>query len=448
MFDALRSGLHFAPNIDLLDETMREGAERATINFTLEEKVEVARRVSALGVRSIITGTFPEVPDSVELLRRLVDEVRAGRIAEETRFLVIAHLGPSLEKTIRLLHDLGDGGAQRTWIVGIYNVSDIGIQHHLPHTTKSTIDPREWSEWSRERRREQAVEWLETGLALAATYRGGGVMLGCMDAFRADLQHVNRVVEIAQRRGVSQIRLVDTAGTCLPEQLDTYVGELVEKFPSISFYGHFHNDFGLATANAVRALGLGLRGVDVTIGGLGNRAGHPPLAEVVTALHYLYGVTIPSFQYQLLNEASRYVERLYGLLEGATRAVTGQLTHGILSGHRTKLQSEERQLYDIIEPEFVGTKLIKMFGIRSAGADGVFHFMREHRARMEAAGIEVSQENAERLAPAVIARWKAHSAAAGQRLREAVGTYQDALNASFTSEEDILAVILQAASTT
>ncbi|MEF9673028.1 hypothetical protein QNM99_15850 [Pseudomonas sp. PCH446] len=70
-------------------------------------------------------------------------------------------------------------------------------------------------------------------------YQGGGVMVGLLDTFRALHSHLINTVDLVARHGIGQIRLVDTAGTCLPHQVQGFVGELVERFPAIRFYGIF-----------------------------------------------------------------------------------------------------------------------------------------------------------------------------------------------------------------
>ncbi|AOK32051.1 MULTISPECIES: homocitrate synthase [Burkholderia] len=433
---------HFKSDIDLMDESLREGAERATVPPTLEAKCDLAEAIAACGVRTIVVGMFPDVPHNIAFLAELLRRQQAGRIAAHVRFMVISHVGITMEQSFAAL----DGIAREhglpldsVWLIAIHSVSDQQVQHLFPVILRKDcaidFDQADWDARTTAERRDFNLQWLDAFLPTLKRFRGGGVMIGLLDAFRADHGHLVNAVDLVARHGFEQVRLVDTAGTCLPHQLEQTVGTLVTRHPALRFYGHFHDDFGMATSNAIVGLSLGLQGVDVSVGGFANRAGHPALAEVAMALRKLYGIELAGFDYRSLFALSRLSERLYGLLENPAQAITGVITHSIQSGIRTELLAKAPTIFDILDPHEIGSSLVKMFGVRS-GRDGLLRFLRETRL-LEPHGLEPTAELADRLYPLLEAEWKRRSASAHDDLRRCIADYHRALNQSLFTEDEV-----------
>jgi isopropylmalate/homocitrate/citramalate synthase len=428
----------FADDIDLMDETLREGAERATVPPTLEAKADLAEAIAHAGIRSIVVGMFPDVPHNIAFLKELVERQSTGRIPQHVRFLVISHVGITFRQTLDALNHLSIP-LSSVWIIAIHSVSDLQMRHLFPTILRKdpalAWDDEAWSRTSDAEMRRFNLKWFDEFLPSLAAYQGGGVMVGLLDAFRADHEHLVAAAQTVARHPVTQIRLVDTAGTCLPHQVQRTVGELVSGFPQIQFFGHFHDDFGMATGNAMTGLSLGLKGVDVSVGGFANRAGHPPLAEVTMALRKLYGIALPGFRYDQLTRLSRLSESLYGLMENPAQAVTGVITHSVQSGIRTELLRRAPTIFDILDPREVGADLVRMFGVRS-GRDGLLRFLRETGV-LEPLGLAPSAEIADRLYPALEREWKRRSAQAHEQLQGCIRDYHSALNHSFFTEDDV-----------
>jgi len=439
----IRDQCTFHASIDLMDETLREGAERSGISPTLDEKYVLGRAIAGAGIRSMVVGMFPDVPHSIELLRVLLQGQRRGEIAADARFLVISHVGETFRETLRVLDSL-DEPLDSVSIIVIHSVSDQQIRHLFPkilmRAPEVAWDSEAWTAASNEERRARNLDWLDGFLPETKRYRGGGIVLGLLDVFRAHPAQVKPFAELAARHGIRQIRLVDTAGTCMPQQIPSYVGDFVRSFPTNEFYCHFHDDFGMATGNAIAALAVGARGVDVSVGGFANRAGHPALAEVAMALRDLYGVTLPGFRYSDLCALSRHAERTYGLIERATQPITGVITHAVLAGIRTELMNEARTIFDVIDPAVVGATLKRGFGIRS-GKDGMLRTMKAYSSLLAEHGIEPTKEAADRYFGEVFAAWSARSRTVSQELKCAMDRYHLALARAEFSEEEVVQLI-------
>ena len=431
---------NFKSDIDLFDETLREGAERASVPPSLEEKCELAEAIAAVGVKTLVVGMFPDVPQNIDFLQALLDRQASGRIPLDVRFMVISHVGITMRQTFSVLERM-ERARDSVWIIAIHSVSDMQIEYLFPAIlTKDaavSFNQNEWEGLSKEGRRERNLAWLNDFMPSMKNPPAKGVMVGLLDAFRADQQHIENAIHVAQKHGITQIRLVDTAGTCLPHQLATTVGSIVSKFPSISFYGHFHDDFGMATANAIVGLSMGLQGVDVAVGGFANRAGHPPIAEVAMALLELYGVSLAGFEYQKLYALSRKAEQIYGLMENPAQAITGVITHAIQSGIRTELVRKAPNIFDIIDSRDIGSDLTKMFGIRS-GQDGMLRFLRENEPALRQYGIEPTSETADLLFAGLYQEWSSRGVNIQEELRGLIGQYQQALRDAFFTEDAML----------
>jgi isopropylmalate/homocitrate/citramalate synthase len=432
--------LAFHPRIDLMDETIREGAERASVPPPFAAKCELAEAIAQVGIKSIVVGMFPDVPHNVELLAALLTSQRAGRIPSDVRFLVISHVGITMQQTFAALEGI-PGSKASVWVIAITSVSDLQLMHLFPTILRKdravVMDQTEWEGLSDLERRERNLTWLDRFLPSVKSAPVGGVMVGLLDAFRADPVHVRDSVALVARHGFTQVRLVDTAGTCTPQQVPALVGKLIGEFPSLEFYGHFHDDFGMATANAILGLSLGMRGVDVAVGGFANRAGHPPLAEVAMALRHLYGIELAGFRHAALYALSRRAERTYGLMENPAQAITGVITHSVQSGIRTQLIERAPRIFDVIDPAEVGAELTKAFGVRS-GRDGMLRFLREHASVLAPLGIAATEQNADLFFERLNHEWRRRSERTRELLLEQIDAYQGAIQGSLFTEAAML----------
>lgn len=432
----------FHPHIDLFDETLREGSERSPIAVSIETKIALARATTRFGIKTIVVGMFPDVPHNIDLLRALVDDQRAGAIPDDVRFIVISHLGPLMCKTLSHLRDID---RSNVWVLAIHSVSDEQIQYLYPTVRRHESDGFNTAAWERHTsgtRRELNLDWLAeqlVQLSVEAKSIGlGGVIVGLLDSFRADSDHLHSAVDVAHRTGIRQIRLVDTAGTATPEQSGGLARSLVDRHPDMLFYGHFHDDFGMATANAISGLRCGLAGVDVAVGGFANRAGHPDLAEVAMALRNLYGISLARARYQDLYALSRIVEESYGLLESPSKAVTGVITHTVQSGIRTELVNMCPRIFDALDPADAGGTELRMFGVRS-GADGIRRIIADHAPELPPHAAELDDAAIDDLYTQLVAEWDSRSQRLQRDVLASAHAYRNAIGKALFSEATVTA---------
>ncbi|MEJ5222085.1 MAG: 2-isopropylmalate synthase, partial [Tepidiforma sp.] len=244
--------------IYIFDTTLRDGEQSAGVAFTPGEKLEIARQLEKLGV-DIIEAGFPcSTPGDLEAVQAIARSVRGP---------VICALARAVPADIDTAWEAVKEAAEPRIHVFI-NSSDIQMAHQL------------------RKDREQVLTQAEEMVKHAAKYTSN-VEFSPMDATRADPRFVFEIVRRCIDAGATTINIPDSVGYAIPEELGAFFRALFENVPNIhkarvSFHGQ--NDLGLCTANTLTAIQNGARQVEVTINGIGERAGNTSLEEVVMAI--------------------------------------------------------------------------------------------------------------------------------------------------------------------
>jgi (R)-citramalate synthase len=174
------------------------------------------------------------------------------------------------------------------------------------------------------------------------------------DATRSDFSYLTKVFQTAVSAGVDRVIVCDTVGILTPERSAVFFSKLKEKL-KIPIGVHCHNDFGMAVANTVAALGNGAQEAHLTINGLGERAGNASLEEVVVTLKSLYKLDL-KIKTELLYGTSQLVSRLTGIHVQPNKAIVGENAFTHESGIHTQGMLSNPLTYEPIAPELVGTK--------------------------------------------------------------------------------------------
>ena len=251
-----------AGSVRIFDTTLRDGEQAPGAGLTAAEKLEVARQLARLKVDVIEAGFPAASPGDFEAVRRIAQETKGG--------IAVAALARCRDgdpqraiEAIRV--------AERPHLHVFIATSDIHLKHKL------RID--------REQALAEAVRWVRYGreAARAATPRSSS---RAEDASRTDPDFLLQVYEAVVEAGATTVNIPDTVGYAIPAEFGgarrAGRGPASAARPTVSV--HCHNDLGLATANTLAAVQAGARQVEVTINGLGERAGNASLEEVVMAL--------------------------------------------------------------------------------------------------------------------------------------------------------------------
>ena len=307
--------------IEILDSTLREGEQTPGVSFTIDEKVALAKRLDAFGVDFIELGHPAVSPDVYEAVVALNDlDLKAKKMAH----------GRASKSDINDVAAIGVG-----WMGIFFGTSPLSLKHKFNVTKPEALD-----------RIETAVKYgKDKGLKLRFTAE---------DASRTDLNYLIQVGQLVQNSGADRISLADTVGCLTPTQTKKLVSRMISEL-DIPIHVHCHNDFGMATANALSALEAGAQCVDVAINGLGERCGLPPLAEVVIALTNIYKVN-RNWNLELIPELSELVNAFSKLDSNANQPIIGKNAFTHKSGLHVKAVVKEPESYEAISPESVYRK--------------------------------------------------------------------------------------------
>ena len=355
----------------IFDTTLRDGEQSPGFSMNTDEKIRLARQLEALGA-DIIEAGFPIASD---------DDAHAVRlIAQQIRRPVIAALArcnpADIERAGESLRP-----AERSRIHTFIATSDLHLERKLRIG------------------RDACLQAVTDGVTQARGYTAD-VEFSAEDATRSDIDFLCRVVETAIAAGATTINLPDTVGYCTPEEIEEFFTEVRERVSGadgVVFSAHCHDDLGLAVANSLAAMRAGVRQVECTINGIGERAGNASLEEIVMAtrvkperLPYTTGIDTTQ-----LVRTSRLLTELTQEPVQANKAIVGRNAFAHEAGIHQDGVIKDRRTYEIMTPADVGVESTLVLG-KHSGRHAV-------KKRCEDLGYELSRFELDRVYREVIA---------------------------------------------
>ena len=337
----------------VFDTTLRDGEQSPGVRLSLEEKLEIGRQLEKLGV-DIIEAGFP--------ISSPGDFASVNMLAKELGDVTICGLTRARQKDIEVAAEALAPARRRRIHTGL-GVSD----NHLMHKLRMT--------------REEALETGVQAVRCARQYTDD-VEYFMEDSGRANLDYVYKVVEEVIKAGATTINVPDTTGYTYPNEYYHLIKGIIENVPNSDmavFSCHCHNDLGMATANTLAGVMAGARQVEVTVNGIGERAGNTALEEVVMALHIRqdkFEATTRVDTTQLLR-TSRMVSKLTGMVVQRNKAVVGANAYAHSSGIHQDGVLKERSTYEIIDPLLVGAEKSEIILTARSGRHGLKHRLAE-----------------------------------------------------------------------
>lgn len=317
----------------IIDTTLRDGEQTAGVVFANREKVRIAKFLDELGVQQIEAGVPVMGGDEKEAIQAIC---RAGLKAS-----IMGWNRP-------VIKDIQESLACGVDAVAIsISTSDIHIKHKLRTT-------REWV-------LEQMVKAVEY-----AKKEGMYISVNAEDASRSDMDFLLQFTRAGKEAGADRLRYCDTVGIMEPFAIYDRISE-IRKAVDIDVEMHTHNDFGMATANALAGVKAGATHVGVTVLGLGERAGNAALEEVVMALKHLYGIDL-NFKTEMFVEVAEYVSRASGRELPAWKAIVGSNMFAHESGIHADGALKNPKTYEPFSPEEVGLERQIVIGKHSGTA--------------------------------------------------------------------------------
>ncbi len=328
------------------DTTLRDGEQTPNVCFTPEQKLEIAMMLDEIGVGEIEAG-FPVVSrKEFEAVRLIAKQGLNARI--------FAFCRANREDIDTALRCDVDG------IVIASSLSDIHLRFKLKRSFEDVF-----------RESLRLIEYASDHVFVSFTTE---------DSTRIPIRRLLAIYSRAIEHGADRVHLSDTVGVATNELVECYVTAL--KGLGCELLCHFHNDFGLATANSVKALMSGADRVAVTVNGIGERCGNACLQEVVMALEVLYGFDT-GIKLEKLYELAKLVERYSGIPIHPQAPVIGENAFTHESGMHVAGVLENPLTYEPYEPETVGRRRRIVLG-KHSGRRSVEYKMRELNLKSDA----------------------------------------------------------------
>jgi 2-isopropylmalate synthase len=335
--------------IRIFDTTLRDGEQTPGVSLTMEDKIEIARQLSKLGVDVIEAGS----PMSSEGEKRVVKEIAAAGLESE-----ICGLARATQSDIDAAIDC-----------------DVDVVHVFIPT--SPVQMKYAVNMTPEQVLSATVDHVEY-----VKKHGLKCEFSPMDATRSEPRFLKQVCQAAEKAGADMLNIPDTVGIMIPKTMRKLI-EDVRKAVKMPISVHCHDDFGMAVANSLAAVEAGATQVHATINGLGERAGNASLEEVVMALHMIYKLKT-GINSRLLYSTSRMVATLTGIFVQANKAIVGENAFAHESGIHTRGVTVKPLTFEPIKPESVG-RTRKLVAGKLAGTRGI-------KAELQEIGIHPTED--------------------------------------------------------
>ena len=326
----------------LIDTTLRDGEQMAGIGLTGKERIAIAGMIAQTGIAEMEIG-IPVMGDSeIENINDIVREY-----AGLSRFTVWCRCCEN------------DLDAARRCNVGAIHISLPVSQLHMQIVEMPA----------------EIVLNKITAFVQQVKKEFEFVSLGFQDVARADEEFIIQCIFRAKEAGVNRVRLADTVGLLEPFRTFEIFSRLASRVHGLDLGFHAHNDLGLATANTIAAIRGGARCADVTVNGIGERAGNAALEEVAVGLKKLHHIDC-GIALKKLKKLSESVGKISRVALPVNKPIVGKNVFAHESGVHVNAMLCDKRSYEPLSPEEVGNVRSIVIG-RHSGSSSVIHYFRQ-----------------------------------------------------------------------
>ncbi len=327
----------------VFDTTLRDGEQSPGATLNSQEKLDIAHQLARLGVDVMEAGFPAASPGDLAAVRQIAQSVgRTPRIDKDGKVTappVIAGLARATKNDVDKAWEAVQG-AIRPRIHTFLATSEVHMQHKLRMSPNEVL--------------EAVGEMVEYARSLCAD-----VEFSPEDAGRSDPAFLVQVLDVAIRAGATTLNIPDTVGYTTPEEYGDLIAFLRENVPGgkdVIFSTHCHNDLGLATSNTLAGMRSGARQVEVTVNGIGERAGNTSLEEVTMALHTrksVFGLE-SNIVTQEIHRSSDMVSRYTGMVIQPNKAIVGGNAFAHEAGIHQDGMLKNKRTYEIMDAATIG----------------------------------------------------------------------------------------------
>lgn len=406
--------------VEFLDTTLRDGEQTPGVNFSIKEKVAIAKQLEKWGISAIEAGFPAASPDSFTAVQTIAQTMKKTAVTGLARLVKT-----DIDACYEALKD-----AKFPQVHVFIATSPIHREFKLNKSKEEILEAiREYVSYARSKF--EVVEFSPE------------------DATRTELDFLLQVVQTAVDAGASYINIPDTVGFTTPEEyghIFRYLIDNVQSERDIRFSPHCHNDLGMAVANTLAAIENGAGRVEGTVNGIGERAGNAALEEVAVALSIReehYQVASPIHLPETIH-TSEMVSRFSGLALPKNKAVVGGNAFSHESGIHQDGVLKNPLTYEIITPELVGVSSNSLPLGKLSGRHAFVEKLKELQ-------LDVSEEELTTLfakfkdladKKELITDADLHALVAGTTVENVEGFYFENLQLSSSSDEDLHATVL------
>ena len=339
--------------IKVFDSTLRDGEQVPGAKLEKDKKLVIAEQLAILGVDIIEAGFPASSPGDLEAVKI---------IAQNIKNTTITALARATKSDIDAVWD-GIKYADNPRIHIVLGSSDI-------HINKKFSSTRE--------------DILERGVAAVryAKKLTNNVQYSAEDASRSDFDYLCQVINSVSKAGATVVNIPDTIGYAIPEEFGSLCRKIRQKIPrtdNIELSVHCHNDLGLATINTLAAVKNSIDQVEVTMNGIGERAGNAALEEVIMALKMRpdYYQAETNIRSQYIMQTSQMVSELMNISIQPNKAITGANAFAHSSGIHQDGLLKDKSNYQFIDPEIVGARSHKFVLTARSGKHALKHCLQK-----------------------------------------------------------------------
>lgn len=327
----------------VFDTTLRDGEQSPGATLNTQEKLDIAQQLARLGV-DIMEAGFPAAsPGDLDAVKQIANTVgrmpRPNKDGQRVAPPIVAGLARANKNDIDKAWEAVQG-AVRPRIHTFLATSDIHMEHKLRMSRDDVL--------------ETVGDMVQYASSLCQD-----VEFSPEDAGRSDPEFLVKVLEVAIKAGATTLNIPDTVGYTTPEEYGGLIKHLRENVPGgkdVIFSLHCHNDLGLATANTLAGLKAGARQIEVTVNGIGERAGNTSLEETVLALHtrkQVYGLETNIVTTEI-HRASDMVSRYTGIVIQPNKAIVGANAFAHEAGIHQDGMLKHKRTYEIMDASTIG----------------------------------------------------------------------------------------------
>ncbi|MFT5883959.1 MAG: 2-isopropylmalate synthase [Arcticibacterium sp.] len=349
--------------IYIFDTTLRDGEQVPGCQLNIDEKVLIAKKLDELGVDIIEAGFPVSSPGDFKAVQAVSKVVKNAIVCGLTR---------AVKNDISVAAEALKGAVRPRIHTGIGS-SDMHIKYKFNSTRDEILE-----------RGVEAVKYAKSFVEDVEFY--------AEDAGRADLEFLARMTEAVIKAGASVVNLPDTTGYLLPSVMHDRVSYLMNNVPNIDkaiLSMHNHNDLGMATANTIAGIQAGARQVEVTINGIGERAGNTSLEEVAMTLQVHKDLGFyTNIKSEMLYPTSKFVEEAMRMPVQSNKAIVGRNAFAHSSGIHQDGFLKHAENYEIMTPQSVGVDKSDIVLTARSGRHALRH-------RLAILGFPIAKEDAD-----------------------------------------------------